>query len=503
MKISFSTFIVFHSLAAATIAEGKDDGIHVPNLIDVEKGSPVVLVDITEKGSTDIHEVDQKRRRAKKVKKAKSEKAKSEKVKSEKAKSDKKPYHLVPCKIQYEQFYIYLEGEFNLPISSVPTASGSLKMYHELNEWAIKSFHLARGSATAPAFTSFKKHGIDEQKVMCSVVNSVFNSIYPGSPKPKVFDTNHANYFKQSNRDDCNIAATAFAHSREEPHLMISLLAQVYWQGIISTEVPKPRKRALDLDWNPSICARNTGGSSSCQGPAMFMYSVAMRDAMNVQILKGDESPENYSYIAPVPISPKGSSYMALSRDMKVWTTWLGMKAPSIIQGDCKNSMECKNLLDGMLPYEIAVMSSWYGGYVSWKENGSVGKPPPYTDKRFPRVTALSKKVDIIYSKFFTPLSIADPTALLYVCKQSKGRPVYIGINSCILPDGAGNFNGLSYPDRCINSGCGESHCVQTHWVVMLTDFCGDNLIIWSWGQTWTLSYDRLANATTAIMYGF
>jgi len=503
MKITARALILWSCTATAavsvnattnTLVEDKNDVIRDPNSFDWDGKSPNIPVYITDKGSPDIDEVDHLRRslykKAKKVKKSKKPK-----------KQQRQTYDLFPCPTKY--------------LSTHTTAAGSGKQYRELNEWAMKSFVSERGSATSPAFTSFSKNGVDPQGVMCSVVYSVFNSIYPGNPQDYQIANNYTNYFHQGTRDDCNIAATAFTYARDEPYRMISLIARLYWQGIISTstEIPKPRKYALDLDWNPKSCKRIStfplegNATKNCQGPAMFIYSVGMRDALNVQILKGDKSLVKYSNITATP--DDGRSYFALSRGMEVWTKWLGMKTPSVIQGDCKNSEnreKCVTMLDGMLPYEVSEMNTWYTEYLKFKA-GKRQLPKQYTNKTFPKVIAVTKQIDVVYNSYMKPMSVVDSTSLPTICKESKGKHVYLGINSCLLPSYIGEYyyagtTDADIRDRCSQSSCIGSHCVQDHWVVMLTDFC-DEATIWSWGQTWTFSFEDVASVTTSIVHGF
>lgn len=362
----------------------------------------------------------------------------------------------------------------------------------------MASFDSARGSATTPAFTGLPA-SVGPQQMMCSIVESVFNTIY--APNTSIVNAT-ANFFQQANRNDCNIAATASAYATKDPQGMIAVLSKLYWQGTISDDLPAPRDYALALDAHPAICAENGGW---CQGPAMFVYSVGMRDAMNVHTLSQDRAEnstasmgvlEAHSHIAAAPTAGSGTqggtgaSYFAVSGQMAAWTEWLVGHRPSIVQGACTTA-ECASLLDGLLPEEIVSLKRWFDEALPAAMRG--GSPPPYAgwSANVQRKIDAGLMADV--NDYFRPVSSADLTG---VCRRSAGSPVYLGISESVLPG-----QGEAAPaGSCVEGS--PLPCVLDHWVVLQTsNSCDETCTVWSWGSLYSLPCAQLAAGTTTIMH--
>jgi len=485
MKISL-TFIAIHSWLAVTTAEAKDDAIRGPNSFGLEGKSPIIPVDKSDEGSPDILVDDNLRRKLKsKVKVAKAAKA----AKAGKTSKTSKKNAYVPCEIVLSSSPKVLEKVLDKPL---------LK---KLNNMAIQAF----SAGVSPAFTSISDY-FTHQEVMCSIVNSVYHIHYP--PTGDGFWNNEypdecVNYFKQGNRESCNLAATAAVYSYLKPVQMISLLSRLYWQGIISTpqgitfaDIPKPRKYALNLEFSPTKCNNISDTNSQCQGPAMFLFAVGMRDAMNVHMLSKDNSYEDQSRITAWPVggSSLGASYFAETGNMVLWAEWLGMNTPFIFQGKCETA-SCEAMLDNLLPVELASASIYVKNYVEYKLN-PVGPRPQYPGT-FPKITILTNKTNTEYllNYYYQSVHSANSTALKSICEQSDGTPVYLGVNRCLVfPDPVNN---------CPHVGCNEESCVQNHWIVMHTKSCEKSCTVWTYGQTLTLDCELIAAFTTTIIYGF
>merc|ERR1719356_352020 len=150
---------------------------------------------------------------------------------------------------------------------------------------------------------------------MCAAVKAVYNAVYP-PPAPQGEYSHYPfpppDYFFQADRASCNLAAVACALSIKKPQVMINFLADLYFKGGIAGVAPPVTPRQYVLEMNPADDANCQTGANGCQNGPIFVWSSAMRDSRNQDIVatlaqQGVQIPPQDTMIAVTPAKGDGT----------------------------------------------------------------------------------------------------------------------------------------------------------------------------------------------------
>jgi len=408
---------------------------------------------------------------------------------------------------------------------------GSPEQFDKLNEVAMKAFSassMERGSATSSVWTGLPK-SFGSQEMMCSIVESVFNTVYAvGENTPEYNGTKLVNqlaasstqsFFQQANRDSCGNSAVAAVLAQANPKLMVSRLSTLYWQGTLTTGMGavakyQPRPYSLQLD-QQAACKQK--GQNWCQKGATFIWTVATRDAWNVEILSTDRyhTPEvqKHSKISAAPVQGDGSqggsgaSYNSATGLLTGLLSMLNTESENnpvkVVQGACSTlatateQQTCRDGLNGLLPSELTSLKSWFTDHASaiiaaiFSPKQDPSKVPSYNGWS-PNVRARVDDDKMLWLKqYYTPVHTSE---IQNVCKQQQkshnSHPVMLAVNDAVV----GIPNDLP---------CTKGLCMANHWVVLETSSCDDTCTVWTWGYTKQIPCAELAEFTTTIVHGF
>lgn len=400
----------------------------------------------------------------------------------------------------------------------------------------MKTFALSsveRGNVTSPAWTGLPK-SFDSQAMLCSIVESVFNTVYAveyeessnlppqnAGQSSEICDRMPAvcatqNFVNQANRDSCGNAAVAATLAKISPTRLISRLSALYWRGVLTTDGAQPAR------YQPrpySFHLEQQAGDGWYQRGATFLWTVATRDAWNVEILSKDidsKQVEQRSKISAVPNVGTGSqggsgaSYFSAAGFVAgSLSTTIGEGNNStrtnvqVLQGACAalatagDQQACRGMLDGLLPTELVSLKAWFesnaGDIFKALKTHDASAVPTY-DGWSPNVRAKVESGAITSSlgAYYHPVRTSE---IEDVCQQQQqqhdSHPVMLAVNDQIV--------GMKPDGLCVD---GSGFCMANHWVVLETKSCDDTCTVWTWGNLRKVPCDKLAAATTTIVHG-
>jgi hypothetical protein len=397
------------------------------------------------------------------------------------------------------------KGATMIESPSSPNAD-QMDLFQQLLETAEAAMEANQG--VSPAYNNLT---VGPEGFMCACVKAVYNTVYPPPAQPGAKFPPAPDHFQQADRDSCNLAAEAEALSIKKPQVMINFLADLYFKGEISSVTPPVKPRQYVLDMNPADDANCK--DEECQTGPIFVWSSALRDARNQQIMatlaqQGVQIPVKDTMITVTPIEGggtqggNGASYYATPDDTDYWLKLLGIPAGNWIQGACKDD-RCKDLLQNQLPAEQVALFAWY---TSATKAWATGQAPPAYTGPFENVKNLTEMEDVqtLIGLYFTPVSESQLVS---------NTPAILGINAVGLQSGwcEGEFvdgeHGAEQLSMCPTqemldgSSCpkpGESPCALDHNVVL--EGCNDGICdVWSWAFRYKVRAASLAAQTMTV----
>lgn len=409
-------------------------------------------------------------------------------------------------------------------------ASGSTEQFGKLNDVAMKAFSVSsveRGNATSSVWTGLP-NSFGSQEMMCSIVESVFNTVHAvgslsglavGKEQKASFNTQI--FFQQADRDSCGNSAVAAVLAQSNPERMVSLLSTLYWQGTLTTDTGslakyQPRPYSLQLEQQKACRQQQTTADNWCQNGATFIWTVATRDAWNVEILTTDRyntlEVQKHSKISATFVhgaasqGGNGASYNSASGLITGLLSMLDTESENkpvkVIQGACSTfataaeQQTCRDGLNGLLPSELTSLKSWFTNHfpairaaIFLGPEQHPSEVPSY-DGWSPNVRAKVDDKMLWLKQYYTPVQTAE---IQNVCKQQQkshnSHPVILAVNDQVV----GGPNGH----------CTSGFCMANHWVVLETNTCDDMCTVWTWGYTQKIHCAELAKYTTTIVHGF
>jgi len=402
---------------------------------------------------------------------------------------------------------------------TVPVASSASASATDLEQWCIPSevlsselnttraafFNELRTHAwaewqnyadTTPAYTNLT---LNTSGFMCAVVASIFHvRNAPVVAPPEVANPpSPPMFFQQADRASCSIAAMAAAVSSTHPELMVTYLTELYFTGAISSSpVPVPKVADYILNMNPLDDKSGVQDDWLQRGP-IFVWTTALRADRNANILDTYPKPlpEELKEHAIIKVQPNqgdstqgssGDNYLGVVDDVEYWCKQLLPGGDcGTIEGNCStDDASCMNLLDDLLPAELAILKTWY------MSSAALGAPKKYEGWSV-AVKNLTLQPDIMQNiqSYFTRL----PEDKI----PSNGAVIQIA--SVILEKCWGEAHVAACLEREVPYTCGPSlpMCVPDHWVY--AESCDDDNLcrVWSWGTMYNVSKATLAMVTT------